>query len=126
MTKTNGKDVPRFDFSQWSFGDAARIAALEVRQMRLGVLQERLQRGAADFETITQYEQALDAVEDTFQEVREMFARVVRYLPRDFFVDAAPAELAYDDPATYDLLLAHKVGPLRRLILDAQAEPGKA
>ena len=119
------QDVPRFDFSNWSAGQERAIGNIQTIASRLQLIGDRINKGTATEEERAEFMressvESLDAVQDA---INQKLAAVVSYIPRDWFVSAAPKmidALLYADPATYDWLRSDKRQALARAMREAQ------
>lgn len=84
VLETPSSDKPIIDYSEISFGD------LEEVQLML------LELSAGNQDTAT--------LQKIYAHMRNFMARTVQYLPRQYFVKAAPAALDFADPSTYKWL----------------------
>lgn len=120
-------DKPVIDFGEVSFQDSVEMSLIEARLQRLTILQERVQAGDAPVEV---FQEIVDAsapenMEMVFRQMRGLFALVVRYMPRDWFVKNLPEQMPYEDidfsnPETYKYLRSDRTAQLRRAIQVAQ------
>lgn len=116
----------KLDFSRLSYGDNIRMATIQSRLMKMQLLQgeilEKQTRGESDIDPAMRDEMKalLDTVPETMQESLNMFAACVAYVPRDWFVASAPAELAFDDPETYKYLRVNRVAELQRMLTEGR------
>jgi hypothetical protein len=136
MAGSNGKAVivkPKpteerveLDFGDLSFGESTEFAMLESRIQRAGVLQMQLaalpKDEAAPLEIINELA-ALTSPEnmrEIFEAAQREMSRVVKRVPRSWFVSSAPSVLDFADPATYAYLRADKARELRQMITKAK------
>jgi hypothetical protein len=116
------QDVPRFDFSNWSAGQERAIGNIQTIASRLQLIGDRINKGTATEEERAEFMressvESLDAVQDA---INQKLAAVCVYIPRDWFVSAAPEKIDYTNPDTYDWLRSDKRQELARALREAQ------
>lgn len=113
----------QIDLSQLSFDDNMTISKLDAQVGRFGLLNERVQQYGYTSEIMDEMLQLSrpENLERVNQQIREIFARVITVIPRDWFVRGAPDALDYADPETYKWVRADKVNNLRQALAKAQS-----
>lgn len=121
---TANEDKPIIDFSGLSYQDATAMNRIEANIQRTQILAERLKRKGDDVSDAAIDELMVlthpDKLDEAADAVRHYMARVVRYVPRSWFVEDAPDELDFGDPDTYLHLRMDKTARLRNIIRLAQ------
>lgn len=111
------------DFSELSYAEVMAMSRLEASLGRASLLGERLGMAGADRGAI--YDELLalshpDNVQAVYDAVAQNMAKVVRSVPRAWFVKSAPETLDFSDPAVYGYLRGDKAKELRQMIQQAQ------
>lgn len=117
------EDSPVIDFSELSYQDAMGMNRIEATIQRVQILAQRTKSenvpdGILDELLALTHPDAMEKIAD---EVRRYMARVVRYVPRSWFVERAPDVMDFGDPDTYLHLRQDKTARLRQMIRLAQA-----
>lgn len=132
MAKVNAKAIANgekveLDFSDLSLAESMEFTLLESRIQRAAVLQMQIEqysdKGEEPPRDVVAELVALTSPEtlrDIFEGANRQMARVVKSVPRSWFVSTAPRILDMGDPATYGYLRADKGRELRQMILKAQ------
>src|SRR5687768_10445617 len=99
-----GEERVELDFSDLSFGESTEFAMLESRIQRAGVLQMQLaalpKDEAAPLEIINELAALTspDNMREIFEAAQREMSRVVKRVPRSWFVSSAPDALNFADP----------------------------
>lgn len=94
---------PTFDFSEISWGDSEDITVISA--------QLSAAQAANDAE----------GIKAAFVAIRAAIARMVTYVPREWFVKAAPEPLDFADPETYRYLKRDKFQTLMGMAKEEQS-----
>ena len=121
-----GEERVELDFSDLSFGESTEFALLEARIQRVGVLQMQINTLPEGEEPTREVMAELvdltspATMREIFEAANREMARVVKAVPRSWFVSSAPAVLDFTDPATYSYLRSDKARELRQMITKAK------
>jgi hypothetical protein len=129
MVAANGTSAlelaaPTFDFSRVTLGDdlemskrQQQVAKSGLYQMKLDALQK--QGKTPDPALVDKVLEMMDAVESVMNEMPQYFARVVTYVPADWFLTPS-ATRDFTDPVTYLGLRADKAQMLAKALQEAR------
>lgn len=115
---------PKLDLSRLSYQDTMELTLLNTLALRPQLLAQRLRAGEPSEEVMAELERLTSEafLNETYERIRRLFARVVVELPREWLVEDAP-EVAWDDPEAYRYLRAQRVAELRQMITDGVNAP---
>lgn len=113
-----------FDLSNMSYEDAMQTAMNQAMFARASLLGQRINMGTP---TPEQLDELLalsspSALENLYSQAREQMAKIIKKIPRDWFVSSAPKDLALDNPDTYKMLRANRANEVRQLISRAEKD----
>lgn len=105
--RNNGKppteDRPAFDFDDLCWGDVEDVTVLNAQLAKAQEINDA------------------DQIREILTAIRAITARIVRYVPRDWFVNRAPEPLDFSDPDTYRYLKRDKFQELQKMAKEEQS-----
>lgn len=111
-------ETPTIAWNRLSVMDAMELAELNNVQGELRILAALLDQGKLTQGQIDRLLEmnSMDYQRSMIQEQMEAMAKYVTYVPRSWFVDAAPETLDFGDAETYKHLRRNRYGELYRML----------
>lgn len=122
ITRIIDSTEPVIDLSDLSLEDTIKMNLLEANFIRMEMLQKRAAGKDVSEKVLDELLDAInpDKLRETFDGNYTMMAKVVKFVPADWFTPRAPAEKDWADPELYRNLRADKARQLMQLIRLAQ------
>lgn len=107
------------DFSEMTYDDAMQTALIEAKLSRVSLLGEKMRQ--SDQTPVEVIDELLvlsnpASMEALFTRTRMLMAKMVKAVPRAWFVSSAPSGLPLDDPETYRWLRSERGRELQQMI----------
>lgn len=104
------------------------IAEMEDSAGEVQILAQALAQGIATAEMVQELRELRkpERAKQQLEHRMEYFAKYVEHVPRDWFVENAPDELDFADPATYKFLKTRKFGELSQMLAFGAAQQDAA
>ncbi len=100
MTEQNG--VPQFDFSDLSWGDDKLASEISIKTRK------------------AQMENDVEGIREALFALEQYMAKVTVYVPREWLVKSAPADIDWSDPSSMNYLRAPSMNMLREAMEKAK------